>query len=647
MQHGRAYLDCITREAAERLWMETVSQAGYYKDLPTVNLPVDDSLGRVAARAVYAEQSVPHYNGAAMDGIAVRSRDTFGVSEMNPRRLKLAEINESLAEGCAMVVDTGDCLPQSADAVIMIEDVHIDGDEVELMAAAAPWQHVRVIGEDIVIHELVITEGQLIGAAHVAAMVAAGVERVDVLAKPRVAIIPTGTEIVATKAELAPGKILDVNSHMLAAAVKEWGGTPVCHAIVADDFPALLSAARKALADCDMLVMLAGTSAGTEDFTAKVLGELGTVAVHGVAIKPGKPVVLATADGKPVIGLPGYPVSAMLTAELFIRPVLSARQNLPVVAAKTEEAMTVRPLFSQVGVEEFIRVSLGQVGGKTVAAPLGRGAGLISSLTKAQGIMAIEPAADGLAAGTCAKVRLFDNYGSGKNLLAVGSHDLSLELMAIHLKRRGRILTCANVGSMGGVMAIKNGECHMAGVHLLDEETGVYNVAAVRRYLQGVPWRLVHLGQREQGLMVARGNPLAINTVEDLFRPEVLFVNRQRGAGTRMLLDYRIKQLGLDARGVRGYDREASTHMAVAAAVAAGAADVGMGIRAAATALNLEFVSVGFEQYDLLVNFDDESDFELLLEILQSSAFRAEVEALGGYDLSEAGRIVASAAEEV
>lgn len=647
MQHGRAYLDCITREAAERLWMETVSQAGYYKDLPTVNLPVDDSLGRVAARAVYAEQSVPHYNGAAMDGIAVRSRDTFGVSEMNPRRLKLAEMNESLAEGCAMVVDTGDCLPQSADAVIMIEDVHIDGDEVELMAAAAPWQHVRVIGEDIVIHEMVITEGQMIGAAHVAAMVAAGVERVDVLAKPRVAIIPTGTEIVATKGELAPGKILDVNSHMLAAAVKEWGGTPVCHAIVADDFPALLSAARKALADCDMLVMLAGTSAGTEDFTAKVLGELGTVAVHGVAIKPGKPVVLATADGKPVIGLPGYPVSAMLTAELFIRPVLSARQNLPVVAAKTEEAMTVRPLFSQVGVEEFIRVSLGQVGGKTVAAPLGRGAGLISSLTKAQGIMAIEPAADGLAAGTCAKVRLFDNYGSGKNLLAVGSHDLSLELMAIHLKRRGRILTCANVGSMGGVMAIKNGECHMAGVHLLDEETGVYNVAAVRRYLQGVPWRLVHLGQREQGLMVARDNPLAINTVEDLFRPEVLFVNRQRGAGTRMLLDYRIKQLGLDARGVRGYDREASTHMAVAAAVAAGAADVGMGIRAAATALNLEFVSVGFEQYDLLVNFDDESDFELLLEILQSSAFRAEVEALGGYDLSEAGRIVASAAEEV
>ena len=647
MQHGRAYLDCITREAAERLWMETVSQAGYYKDLPTVNLPVDDSLGRVAARAVYAEQSVPHYNGAAMDGIAVRSRDTFGVSEMNPRRLKLAEMNESLAEGCAMVVDTGDCLPQSADAVIMIEDVHIDGDEVELMAAAAPWQHVRVIGEDIVIHEMVITEGQMIGAAHVAAMVAAGVERVDVLAKPRVAIIPTGTEIVATKGELAPGKILDVNSHMLAAAVKEWGGTPVCHAIVADDFPALLSAARKALADCDMLVMLAGTSAGTEDFTAKVLGELGTVAVHGVAIKPGKPVVLATADGKPVIGLPGYPVSAMLTAELFIRPVLSARQNLPVVAAKTEEAMTVRPLFSQVGVEEFIRVSLGRVGGKTVAAPLGRGAGLISSLTKAQGIMAIEPAADGLAAGTCAKVRLFDNYGSGKNLLAVGSHDLSLELMAIHLKRRGRILTCANVGSMGGVMAIKNGECHMAGVHLLDEETGVYNVAAVRRYLQGVPWRLVHLGQREQGLMVARDNPLAINTVEDLFRPEVLFVNRQRGAGTRMLLDYRIKQLGLDARGVRGYDREASTHMAVAAAVAAGAADVGMGIRAAATALNLEFVSVGFEQYDLLVNFDDESDFELLLEILQSSAFRAEVEALGGYDLSEAGRIVASAAEEV
>ena len=642
MHKGKAYLDCLPRQQAQELWRQALIHSGYLSSLPSEEISVQDALGRVTARAIYAAQSVPHYNGAAMDGIAVRSSDTFGASETVPRQLALLPFGSSLTAGSCVIVDTGDLLPSGADAVIMIEDVHITADSAEIMAAAAPWQHVRIIGEDIVLNEIVVTEGQVIGAAHIGALIASGVDTVPVVTRPKVTIIPTGSELVATRSELKPGLILDVNSHMLAAAVTSWGGIVRCHRIVKDDFGQLAAAVAASLVDSDLVIINAGTSAGTEDFTANVLAELGEVLVHGVAIKPGKPVVLALCQEKPVIGLPGYPVSAMLTAELFVRPVLYARQNLSCEQERAIEAASTRQLFSQIGVEEFIRVSVGQVNGKAVAAPLGRGAGLISSLTKAQGMLSIPAAQDGLAAGTKTTVKLFGQMAAGKNLLAVGSHDLALDIMGIHLKRRGNLsLTCANVGSMGGIMAMNSGECHMAGIHLLDAVTGEYNVAYVRKYLKNIPWKLVHLARREQGIIVAPGNPGQIMNVGDLLGKDVLFVNRQRGAGTRMLLDYQLHLQKLNGKQIRGYDKEVATHMAVAATVAAGAADAGMGIRAAAVALGLDFIPVGFEQYDIIVNVETDEEIALILDILQSAAFRHEVEQLGGYDLSAAGKIVA------
>ena len=642
MHKGKAYLDCIPRQQAQELWQQALTNSGYLSRLPSEEIAVQDALGRVTARAIYAAQSVPHYNGAAMDGIAVRSSDTFGASETAPRQLTLLPLGSSLTEGTCTIVDTGDLLPLGADAVIMIEDVHIAADSGEIMAAATPWQHVRIIGEDIVLNELVVTEGQVLEAAHIGALIVSGLDTVPVLTKPKVTIIPTGSELVATRSELKPGLILDVNSHMLAAAIASWGGTAQRHAIVKDDFSELTAAVAASLADSDLVIINAGTSAGTEDFTAKVLAELGEVLVHGVAIKPGKPVVLAMCQGKPVIGLPGYPVSAMLTAELFAKPVLQARQNLPGEQEQAIEATSTRQLFSQIGVEEFIRVSVGQVNGKHVAAPLGRGAGLISSLTKAQGMLAIPAAKDGLAAGTKSTVKLFGQMAAGKNLLAVGSHDLALDILGIHLKRWGNLsLTCANVGSMGGIMAMNSGECHVAGIHLLDAFTGGYNVSYVRKYLKNIPWKLVHLARREQGIIVAQGNPRQITDVRDLVEKNVLFVNRQRGAGTRMLLDYQLHLQRLNGRQIRGYDKEVATHMAVAATVAAGAADAGMGIRAAAVALGLDFIPLGFEQYDIIVNLETDEEITLLRDILKSSAFRYEVEQLGGYDMSGAGKIVA------
>lgn len=643
MNKGKAYLNCLPREQAEKLWWENLSKADYFCKLPVEEVAISESLGRVTAQCVYAGQSVPHYNGSAMDGIAVKAQDTFGAAETLPKKLSVLKAGQAFHEGSCYVVDTGDLLPAGTNAVIMIENVNLSGGYAEITEAAAPWQHVRVIGEDIVAHEMVLPEHHVITPVDMAALLAAGLEHVAVIAKPKVTVIPTGSELVASRQELKPGAILDVNSHMLCAAVTSWGGTPERHKIVYDDYETIKEAIAASLRFSDMVLINAGTSAGTEDFTADALAELGEVLVHGVAIKPGKPVVLAICQGKPVIGIPGYPVSAMLTAELFVRNVLFTRQKLPQPEGKTVSATVSRPVYSNIGTEEYIRVSLGEVHGKLVAAPLGRGAGLISSLTKAQGMLVIDAAKDGLPAGAVEKVTLFGRQQTSKSILSVGSHDLALEILGVFLQRQADLnLSCANVGSMGGIMAIRNNEAHMAGIHMLDEKTGEFNIPFVTRYLKDNPsWRLVHLAMREQGLMVMMGNPKRIQGLSDLARPDVEYVNRQRGAGTRMLLDYQLKKMNLETCKIAGYEKEVGTHMAVAATIAGGIADTGMGIRAAATALGLDFIPVAQERYDLILNFSPEDErLSLLIEILQSEEFQQQVECLGGYDLKDAGKLL-------
>lgn len=644
MGANKAYLNCQTRQQAQETWWSRLDGAGFFTDLPVETVEADDALGRVTACSAYALQSSPHYNSAAMDGIAVRASDTFGAQETAPVQLQVQPAGTPFAVGNCYIVDTGDVMPPGTNAVIMIEDVHRSGSVAEIIAAASPWQHVRIIGEDIVANELVVTEHQTLSPVDIAALLAAGLETVPVLARPKVAIIPTGDEIVATRRELKPGAILDVNSHMLAAAVREWGGEPFRHPIVRDDPAALRETLLAELPVRDLVVINAGTSAGTEDFTSTVLSELGEVLVHGVSIKPGKPVVLAICGGKPVIGLPGYPVSALLTAELFLRDVLRERQKLPRIKPAQVEAAVVRQVPSTIGVEEYVRVSVGNVQGKIVAAPLSRGAGLISSLTRAQGIVSIAESVSGLNAGATTKVRLLRESHPENNILAVGSHDLALELLGIHLRRRQGdvILSCANVGSMGGLLSIRNNEAHIAGIHLLDEATGRYNVAAVEKYLPKVAWRLVHLAMRQQGLMVAPGNPKNIRGLACLLQPGVAFINRQRGSGTRMLLDYELKKLGIAGQRIDGYEKEVGTHMTVAASVASGTVDAGMGVQAAAQALGLEFLPIAAEQYDLLMNFAPHDErMALIIDVLQSAAFRAEVEGLGGYDLCNAGKLIA------
>lgn len=604
-------------------------------------LAAAEALGRVTAAPVFSALSSPGYHGAAMDGFAVTAAHTYAASEERPLRLRLGEQ--------AHPVNTGAPLPAGADAVIMIENVHQDGDEIELRAAAFPWQHVRRVGEDIVAGELLLPHHHRLAAADVAALIMAGVYRLPVLRRPRVAILPTGSELVDWRdAERTPpraGQIIESNSLLLAGLVREAGAEPLVLPRCADRFEEIRDAVAAALdSDAALVLINAGVSAGSRDFTRHVVNELGEVLVHGVMAMPGKPTLLGRARGKPVVGTPGYPVSAWVCCDQLVTPALALMQGQLPPTRQVVPVAPARRLPSKLGHEEFLRVHLGRVGPRVVATPLKRGAGAITSLTRADGILRIGADCEGLdedAQGTAELLHAPEVLDH--TVVIVGSHDVTLDHLGDHIRRRAPQyhLSASNVGSLAGLMAIAAGRCHMGGTHLLDTETGEYNVSYVQRCLKGLPAQLVTLALREQGLIVRRGNPKRIRALADLAREDVRFVNRQGGSGTRVLLDYHLGRAGLDGGAIRGYDDEEYTHMAVAVQVLAGGADAGLGIAAAARALELDFIPLATERYDLCIPQQhlDDPRVLVLLDTLHSKAFREAVAALGGYDVGPMGSV--------
>jgi len=605
----------------------------------TLRLPLDKALGHVTAAPVWAALSSPHFPAAAMDGVAVAAASTVGAAETSPRRLKLGSE--------AIWIDTGDAVPPDTDAVIMIEDIHDRGDgSIEIIAAAAPWQYVRPMGEDIVASELVLPQGRRLEPRDLGALAAAGHAEVDVVAPPRVAVIPTGSELVPVGSNPRPGELIEFNGLMLGALAETWGAESLRGDIVPDDFQAIRDATESALESADIVVINAGSSAGREDYSARVIADLGRVFVHGVAVRPGHPVVLGVARGKPVLGIPGYPVSAALTFELFVRPLIEECLGRPAPPRRTVRAVTPRQLVSHAGDDEFIRVRVGRVGDRIVAAPLERAAGVIMSLVRADGLVTVPRFSEGIAAGAEVEVELLGEAEAIEHTaVAIGSHDPALDLLASELSRRSPPMRLAstNAGSYGGLVALRRGEAHLAGCHLLDPATGVYNESDVRRVLPGRAITLVHFAQREQGLILPKGNPKALRTLHDLIRPDVRFVNRQRGAGTRMLLDHLLAAEGINPAEIAGYDREQYTHLAVAADVDSGMADAALGIRAAARALGTDFIPVGMERYDLVIPNEhlDYPPVAALLDILRDPAFARAVFAMGGYDTTQMGEAMA------
>jgi putative molybdopterin biosynthesis protein len=634
--HDSPFIKDVPAAQALAAWGAAREAAGCPERLPVVTMLLTEAAGLVTAVPVWAIRSSPPFDAAGMDGIAVRSADTLGASETTPAWL---------APGAYDVVDTGDPMPDGRDAVVMREHVHYDdAGQAELRAAVPPYQHVRSIGEDVSASELLLPEGHRLRAVDLAAAAAAGQTRLTVRRKPLVFVLPTGDEVRPIGAELGPGEILDTNSLMLAEQAREIGCEARVLPIEPDDPARIAAAVKAAAAGCDLLIVIAGSSAGRDDYTARVVASEGTLAVHGVAVRPGHPVVLGVVGRTPVLGAPGYPVSAALTFDIFAAPLLAELSGAAPRQRPRITARLARKLASPLGMDDWVRVRLGSVGGSLVATPLPRGAGVLTSLVRADGLLVVPAGLEGHHAGSCVPVELLRGPDEiARTIVAIGSHDLVLDLAASALRADDPLVTLAssNVGSLGGLVALRDGLCHIAGSHLLDPETGEYTRPYVDRVFgpASPDVAVVRLVERSQGLIVATGNPLGIEGLADVARPGVRYVNRQRGAGTRVLLDVMLGQLPIAPSSIEGYAREEPTHLAVAAAIASGRADAGMGIMAAARAFGLDFVPLATEPYDLVVapGAMESPQLAPLWSLLQSDRFKASVKELGGYSTKEMG----------
>ena len=591
-----------------------------------------ESLGRVTSEAIYAKCNSPLFNAAAMDGICVDSKITKNASEEKPVVLKLGFDYK--------IVDTGDAIKPPFDAVIMAEDViEIDDETIKIMSPVAAWENVRPIGEDIVIGEMILESNHKIKPIDIGALIAGGILSFKCHKKLSVGITPTGDEIISPKDNPKEGDIIDSNSYMIKALVDNAGGIGKRYDIVKDDYEKIKSQLKKSIAENDISIINAGSSAGTEDYSVHILRELGEVIVHGVSMKPGKPVILAIVDGKPVIGLPGYPISTYLAFDLFVKPLLCHDKNND----DEIEAVSSKRLVSSLKHREYVRVKVGRVEDKYVASPLNRGAASQMSMVRADGMLIIPQNSEGVESGETVKVKLIKDRKSIDNtLVSIGSHDVLMDIVADLManKYENFTLSSTHVGSMGGLMALKRGETIIAPTHLLDENDGTYNINILKEIFGEGKVSLIKGFDRIQGIMVKKGNPLGIKGIEDL--PKYKFVNRQRGAGTRVLLDYKLKTLGIDPKSIDGYDKEVSTHMAVAASVESPYVDCGLGVKSAADSMGLDFIEVGIEEYDFAIltkNLEDDK-VKAFIDIIKSDELRKKLDKLGGYGYSRLGEII-------
>ena len=628
------YLKQVPFEEALENFLEKLSTVNFFtprvEEVETVM-----AVGRVTATPLLAKRSNPHYNASAVDGFAVQAKDTFYARETNPVVLKPGI-------DCQRV-DTGDLIPEEFDAVIMVEDVfYPESGVISLVKPVTPGTNIRFIGEDFNEEEVLLPAFAKIKPADVGALLAGGIKKVKVLKKLTALFIPTGDEIVPIKEEPGPGQIPDTNSSFIKAVLSEYGYEVTIHPIVKDNPDLLTKAVDDNLALYDVIIINAGSSAGRDDYAAKVIESLGEVLVHGLATKPGKPTILGVARQKPVIGLPGFPLSAYLVCEIILKPLAEKYYKNKFYDYGEIKATLTKTLISTTGVDDFVWGKVSKVAGKYCFTPLSRGASVSSTLLKANAFFRIPRFSEGYKEGSLVWVSLKEPLAEVENYVTItGSHDLLLDLLDSFLREKyGIKLSSSHVGSLSGIVAVEKNYAKLAGVHLLDPATGEYNKSYVEKRLKG--YVLINLSLREQGLIVARGNPKGISNLTDLIKPGVTFVNRQKGSGTRVFLDYLLTKEKLNPREISGYEREEYTHLAVAAKVKNSLADCALGIYAAAKIFDLDFIPLGEERYDLLLREEslEDSQVKKLLEIINSAEFKKEVEKLGGYKTTYTGQIV-------
>jgi putative molybdopterin biosynthesis protein len=611
-----------------------------FKDLRTAveEIKTTEAEGRVTAAGIKASRSAPDYYAAAMDGIAVKAQQTAGASERNPVQLKIGQD--------AVFVDTGDPIPDQFNAVIKIEEVNqLDQNTCAIEKGVAPWNHIRSIGESVVKGNLLLTAAHRINDYDIGALLEAGITEVEVFKKPQITIIPTGDELVEAEKSPKKGELVEFNSQMVKAALKKWGAEVKVTEIIHDQKDLIETALTKAAAESEIVIVLSGSSAGRGDYTIDILKDKGEIIFHGVNIMPGKPIIAAKMKEIPVLGLPGYPLSAWIDNQLFIRELVSQLQGVEAAAFNQIEAKVKRKVPSDIGLEEFLRVNLIlEAEGDYAAVPLKRGSSAMESILKADGIMRIAENKEGLHPGDRAPVILLKERKNIKNdLLLIGSHDLSLDLIRNQLRQKNYNfdLKLQTVGSMAGLTALRRGESHLAGAHLLDPETGEYNISHLKRFFKGEKLVVLNLVHREQGLYLKPGNPKNISGLQDLTGAEINYINRQRGAGTRVLFDYLLAQNNIDPAQISGYEKEEFTHIAAAAAVGRGSADAALGIRAAAEVMEVDFLPLAEEKYELIFREEilEEPQIQSLIELINQDKIKSEIEKLGGYQCRESGKI--------
>lgn len=589
------------------------------------------SLGKVTAEPVFANYSMPHYHASAMDGIAVCAEATYSAHEQNPIQLKR---NEDF-----IYVDTGNEIPSPFDSVIMIENVEeLDENTVEIIEPASPWQHIRPIGEDIVQEEMLFPQGHMIRPVDIGALLASRLLKVPVIKKPVVTVIPTGNELVNADGSVSTGKLVEFNGAVISNYIHDWGGEPRLHSIVKDEPEKIKSVLLEAAEQSDIVVINAGSSAGSKDYTVHIIEEIGEVYTHGVATRPGKPVIIGKINNTIIVGVPGYPVSAYLALEWFVRPLICEFLQIAEPKRQTLNVKLGRRIVGTMGAEDFIRMNVGFVNGEFIANPLSRAAGVTMSLVRADGLLVIPSTQLGYEQGEYVEIELLKPLEEIKDsIVFIGSHDLTLDILSSQLKKVKRTskLMSSHVGSLAGIMAIKKGEAHVAGIHLLNPETKEYNTAYIKKFLANEDVVLYPFLKRKQGWFLPEGNPLQINTVKDISEKQAQFVNRQKGAGTRILFDLLLREAGLTADEIAGYDREMFSHLSVAAEVKSSRKACGLGIYPAARSMGLDFIPVADEHYDLLMTraFFESEQGQSIIEVIQSEEFKESVDKIGGYSI--------------
>ncbi|MEM3527974.1 MAG: molybdopterin biosynthesis protein, partial [Candidatus Bathyarchaeia archaeon] len=582
--------------------------------IPNEEVNIEDSAGRILAEDIISTINVPGFDRSTVDGYAVKAKETFGANEVNPKNFRLVGRVEpgavpdfSVSNGEAAEIATGAMLPIGADAVVMVENTRCLEGNVEVYSSVTPGENVMATGTDIMVGDVLLKRYRRITLREVGVLAAVGRRRVRVFGKPKVAIISTGNELQEPGTSLTDARIYDVNLYALAAAVSESYGMPICMGIARDDEDTIKEMVIEGLQKADIVLTSGSTSTGRSDILPKIVSSLqgSKIVAHGLAVKPGKPTLIAFIGGKLIVGLPGNPTSALMIFHEIVKPVIKRLAGIEEDEESTIEGYIAIRTFSDRGREELLPVHVVTDGSnRNFVYPTYGGSGAITTLALADGFIRIPVGVDMLNEGDKVQIHLFSQKLKIPDLTIIGSHCIGVDVLTMEITRSSRLsVKTINVGSLGGLQALGRGEADVAGIHLLDEDSGEYNKPFIERL--GLKDRVILFGGywRDQGFIVSKGNPKRIESFEDLIKPGIRFINRNKGSGTRIIIDNNLKSLaekkGLEFEKLKsqieGYELVARSHNSVAAAVYHGRADVGIGIRTSAEKYGLDFIPHSLE----------------------------------------------------